>query len=847
MQKHLLVFILFCCSTIIAQNLEIQTSQNNETTKMPLKKYDLNLKSFSEKSFYRSRADWQFIIDTTWGAGLPTEQKLQVFDAFWDQIDKNWGGFPNLAINWDSIKNYYRPIIESGISRGRFAGILSRMTTALNEWHAGAMDEGIDSTLGLFPDGIFYDFNYPNHPFFHYRANIPVININATYFRTPFGAGLTLLPDSSIMVYNIMENHPLNLQPGDIILGYNGIPWEQLLNELFEAELPILSEEMCGNWLSSTSAASYHNAMMSVGMNWGLFDTIDVVKYSTNDTIHYPTSLLSTINQPFHIATEQLPVKGVPFPDLSASKLVSWGVVEGTTIGYIYVLDWYGVPDGQTRTLFGQAVDELMHLNKVTGLILDFRTNPGGMPEYANEGFKHLFNIDPTSNYSQAIRITGSDHFAFTILPPRLEETFNPTLEIFDHPIAVLTGPRCGSSGDYNSYRLRFHPMSRSFGKETSGAYTAFQGNIYFSDSYYIWRVDNGTVYSNYNNEGYMIHKTFPVDEEVWLTREGVAAGKDDVVEKALQWIKNKAYAHDTYTEKAYYSPDTDSIHLFTTIENPNSHQLSVKAYLYSFDNVLIDSANFQEGLTQQTEQLRANLSPRAEEEFFKVSVTVNNETDLDQITLPNVARFTTAGPLKLDSISIKKQFANYNVKPFVHNAGNATPIKKVSLKLICTDPWLKSSLQSVSSLPDIAPKSSVGISNWISISYIDSIFPGYFNFKVELKSDGITYWTDSLKVNVITGVEDEVDIPSAFMLEQNYPNPFNPSTTINYGIKEKSNVKLTLFNSLGEAVALLINEEQDKGYHKVEFDGSKLSSGVYFYQLKTGNFVDTKKMILMR
>ena len=95
--------------------------------------------------------------------------------------------------------------------------------------------------------------------------------------------------------------------------------------------------------------------------------------------------------------------------------------------------------------------------------------------------------------------------------------------------------------------------------------------------------------------------------------------------------------------------------------------------------------------------------------------------------------------------------------------------------------------------------------------------------------------------------IEVEVITVEFYSLEQNYPNPFNPSTTISYGLKEKSNVKLTLLNSLGEEITVLVNEELDKGFHKIDFNASTLASGVYFYQLKAGNFIDTKKMILLR
>ena len=87
----------------------------------------------------------------------------------------------------------------------------------------------------------------------------------------------------------------------------------------------------------------------------------------------------------------------------------------------------------------------------------------------------------------------------------------------------------------------------------------------------------------------------------------------------------------------------------------------------------------------------------------------------------------------------------------------------------------------------------------------------------------------------------------TAYKLEQNYPNPFNPTTTIGFGIPEKGNVRLSILNILGEEVRVLLNEEKESGYHSVDFSASGLPSGVYFYQLKAGNFIDTKKMILIR
>ena len=88
---------------------------------------------------------------------------------------------------------------------------------------------------------------------------------------------------------------------------------------------------------------------------------------------------------------------------------------------------------------------------------------------------------------------------------------------------------------------------------------------------------------------------------------------------------------------------------------------------------------------------------------------------------------------------------------------------------------------------------------------------------------------------------------PTDFALQQNYPNPFNPTTKIGFGVEEKTNVKIVVINSIGEEVAVILNKEMEPGFHQVEFNGANLTSGVYFYQLKAGSFVETKKMLLIK
>jgi aminopeptidase N len=97
-----------------------------------------------------------------------------------------------------------------------------------------------------------------------------------------------------------------------------------------------------------------------------------------------------------------------------------------------------------------------------------------------------------------------------------------------------------------------------------------------------------------------------------------------------------------------------------------------------------------------------------------------------------------------------------------------------------------------------------------------------------------------------ITEVED-ISVPAQYSLEQNYPNPFNPSTTIGYSLPQSGFVTLKVFNVLGKEVATLVNGQNEAGKHKVDFNAIALNSGVYFYRIESGSFIETKKMILLK
>jgi DNA/RNA endonuclease YhcR with UshA esterase domain len=127
------------------------------------------------------------------------------------------------------------------------------------------------------------------------------------------------------------------------------------------------------------------------------------------------------------------------------------------------------------------------------------------------------------------------------------------------------------------------------------------------------------------------------------------------------------------------------------------------------------------------------------------------------------------------------------------------------------------------------------------SISSLTAIMDYSFGeYKLEPRKDD--------DFGIVSAVYQEVDvIPSGFELSQNYPNPFNPSTTIRYAVPAAGSVALKVYNMLGQEVMTLVDAHQNAGSYVVVFDASRLASGVYFYQLKTDNFSNVKKMMMLK
>jgi hypothetical protein len=147
-------------------------------------------------------------------------------------------------------------------------------------------------------------------------------------------------------------------------------------------------------------------------------------------------------------------------------------------------------------------------------------------------------------------------------------------------------------------------------------------------------------------------------------------------------------------------------------------------------------------------------------------------------------------------------------------------------------------------------------VNNYEKIGFVSgggtTTIPQYYYFK----DKNLTYGKYSYRLKQIDNdgqfeysktIEVDLGAPKKFELSQNYPNPFNPTTTISYNIPEATNVKLTIYNLLGQEIKTLVNEFKESGVHTINFDASELNSGLYIYKLQAGSFVQTRKMTLVK
>ena len=354
---------------------------------------------------------------------------------------------------------------------------------------------------------------------------------------------------------------------------------------------------------------------------------------------------------------------------------------------------------------------------------------------------------------------------------------------------------------------------------------------------------DNGTTWLNINSLPVWA-MDFASDGTGW------GGSANDSIYKWTGFTDKMIVVAQPSIDRTFARKNEDSVLFRTTILNFSNHQFTANLIYTNLENTQTDSLTlYDDGLhedSQPNDGIYGVYIPQIKvEDYFMLNVSSTEDSTNKYVNTPTNLRFTTAGPLKLDSLSVSKLSSTvYSVKPFFRNEGSSFTVKDLNIKISTLDHLIKIETDTIN-ISSIAPGTTAEPTNDINIT-VSSHFSGVLRLNFEIMSNGRTYWTESTS-QTVTGAAENIPLPLSYTLSQNYPNPFNPTTTIKYSLPQTSIATMKIYDILGKEVLTLINEEKSAGIYKVEFNESNLPSGIYFYKLQAGSFIESKKMILLK
>ena len=215
---------------------------------------------------------------------------------------------------------------------------------------------------------------------------------------------------------------------------------------------------------------------------------------------------------------------------------------------------------------------------------------------------------------------------------------------------------------------------------------------------------------------------------------------------------------------------------------------------------------------------------------------------------------FYTVGPVQfasldffgIDSIPNPGDISQWILN--IRNSGSSTSIQNILTEITTIDTCVVKLFSSFDLLSELPPGEVGRVGDFVLILNENCVGGHNIKFGLSFAGNGKWFWKDSFNLQLIpVGISEIEPIPQSYTLSQNFPNPFNPVTVIRYSLPTEGFVTLSIFDINGRLIDMLVNEVLPAGYYELDWNASNVSSGIYFYRLKSGGFTKTKKMVLLK
>ncbi len=474
--------------------------------------------------------------DLFWG-DLPAsiDELRLVYTKIERFISDNFSGFNGLDVDWNEVSRENYENIEYSDGYGDFASVITKLGLYLQEGHTQIVPSRFTQATG----GNVINIMLEKAPVIY---TIPLSKIGACY---------TVTEDEELVISKLIDSKVdlYEFEIGDEIVGFNGVPWQDWIPALLDAEIPVFASP------GANKDAIQYNMLKSGMANVNLFEKINIRRAKTGNIETMDVKYVSPVKLQMPYCTDLTQAKGLPD---WRKDVFTHGKIEGTNIGYIYLRE---CPHGFDEvfdlndwdpylTSFSKEFERvILSFMDTDGLIIDVRTNDGGRPEPLYRGLARLIDSEENSVLFKASKRDTQSPDRKSLVDvvdyPWYEFRADDGNKCYKNPIIVLTGPDCISACDMLVAMLSRYDEFTIIGKQPNGSATQVAGMSSWSvgDSlstdYVMTYLTNFIFFFKDDPSRSLMRRTDFVDHEIWFTKEDLINEVDTVREYAINLIKN--------------------------------------------------------------------------------------------------------------------------------------------------------------------------------------------------------------------------------------------------------------------------------------------------------------------